>query len=647
RSDWMRASISASHAQSSDDPSQVSFTGLATIDADVDLLLPDPSGVFKYIPIPDPTDPFANPLNQQRYPHSQIKRDRTLLNATVEFKLFPFLSVGGSGSYDRGNWHQFATIPKGTPTLSGQGSSSGSQQTARDTSNGSLLQAGATVQKTFGALQSRLALRAEKQQQTYSSFQRVGTSFNDQGVPQVNSETYSNNKVETSALIAKPMLDYSGKYVVEALLRREKPGGNFSHESFSRVSVAWLLNEEHWFPFSDLSLVKLHAAAGASTFHQNSQQYAQLDPSPPIGNPYSLALQDPGKTTEHEFGIAIAPRNRWQVSLVYATSNTKGASLAASTSPCIVCSASNPVANLAGHTAEATVQARILQRTKFTWDIALVGDRRRSTIEESLRTCYTDFLQRVCNNIDIGTMQGHHLARDKRELVGVQASSLGAFDINDEGYVVPVGSGNSFRDGKSKNLWGTNVTVDGRTFGWGLPMTAYDENGLQVESQIGDGNPDLQFGFQNNIQYRSLRLYAQIAGQFGGDVYNNRKQALYASGDHVDLDQSSKPDELRKSRSYYRALANGNADYLSNFVESATHARLAEASVGYEFKAGTSGLLKRIGASRVQVDLVGRNLFTITGYSGLNPMGSSAASREDNILYPLVRTFSLATIIVF
>jgi hypothetical protein len=74
---------------------------------------------------------------------------------------------------------------------------------------------------------------------------------------------------------------------------------------------------------------------------------------------------------------------------------------------------------------------------------------------------------------------------------------------------------------------------------------------------------------------------------------------------------------------------------------------LSEFTVGYSLDAKRLGLLRTIGADRLQFDLVGRNLFTITNYSGLNPESGSPNTRVDNTVYPLLRTFSLATTIIF
>ena len=646
---WARASVSTSHARSTEDPSQASLVALNTIDADVSLRAVDPSGKLRYILIPDLSAGQVNPLNQQLFPHRHIERDRTLLNVNVALQPLSFLSLDGAASYDRGNRHQFTLVPRGTPNLNGQNLGTGFLQITNDTSESSLVYGGAAVQKRFGALQSRLSLRAETQHQSHGLIDSTGSQFDLNNIPLVFGKSYQSFKVRTTAAIANAGLEFADRYVADLLVRRERNSMRSTDrraDVFTRVSAAWLVNGEQWLPFSRFSVLKLHAAVGTATAN-NSKVIGVIG----IGEPYSYTEPIPAKTTESEIGLDIAPRDRLRASVVFVSSKLKRVPYGSGVVSCTVCLADNFVegADFSGHTFEATLQTVVLAHANgLKWDMAIVADRRRNILTKWYRTCFTSDIRRVCDNTDVNVMTGHHLVRDKSELVGVSVTSQGAFDTNDEGYVVPVGAGNSWRDGKSRNLWSTNLTIDGRSYRWGVPLEAFDgETGLLIESKIGDANPALEFGFQNNIQYGGFQLYAQFTGQLGGDVYNNVEQTLYASGDHTDLDQSGKPDELRKPVAYYRALANGNADYLANFVESGTHVQLAEASVGYGFNAGKTGVLHRLGASRIQVELVARNLITLTGYSGLDPRGTSSNLAVDGFAYPRTRTLTLATSIVF
>ncbi|HMS03614.1 MAG TPA: hypothetical protein PKE51_11595, partial [Gemmatimonadaceae bacterium] len=221
--------------------------------------------------------------------------------------------------------------------------------------------------------------------------------------------------------------------------------------------------------------------------------------------------------------------------------------------------------------------------------------------------------------------------------------------VDDNGYVVPVGAGNNYTDGKAKNLWGTTVRIDNINYAWGRPIFQIDSTGQRVVEPIANFLPAFKFGFGNTFRYKGFRLYTLFNGQLGGDIYNRVKQQLYATSDHVDVDQRGKPDELRKPTSYYATgIADGNSNYAAAFVEDATFARLQELAFGYLFDERRHPWIRKLGASRIQADLIGRNVFTLTNYSGLNVEGSSSAlERNDSNVYPLTRTWTGAITITF
>ncbi|MDQ6612331.1 MAG: hypothetical protein M3Y64_07855, partial [Gemmatimonadota bacterium] len=282
------------------------------------------------------------------------------------------------------------------------------------------------------------------------------------------------------------------------------------------------------------------------------------------------------------------------------------------------------------------------------WDMSVVGDRRSSVLGHVASGClFLDPARRLCSGDRLNVIWGQQLLRDKSQLQGGAVTASSAFDINDEGYVVPVGAGNTWRDGKTKKLWGTTVSIAGQQYPWGLPILQKDSLGGQTSQPVVNGNPALQYGFQNTVRYKALRLYGLLNGQFGGQVFNQGKHYLYLVCDHPDVSQSGKADEARKPVTYYRALAISTGYYLPNFVESATYARLSEASIGYVFDANRLGFLKHTGAKRLEIDLIARNLFTLTRYTGQNPQSPSFTLPVDAFRYPLSRTFTLATSLIF
>ena len=281
------------------------------------------------------------------------------------------------------------------------------------------------------------------------------------------------------------------------------------------------------------------------------------------------------------------------------------------------------------------------------WTVLIVADKAKHTTGTFGRTCFADGLQNKCDGVPVSDMWGNMIIRDKSQLLAKHAGSQAQFDVNDEGFVVPVGTGNTWRDGVAKNLWGTNVLIDGVSYGWGLPIPRYDENGQLWYGKIGSSNPALKFGFNNNFRYKNFRFFVQTAGQLGGNVYANSNQTFYASGDHPVIDQFGKSDETKKSVRYYNAVSNGNNLYLANFVESGAHLNISELLFGYTMEAKQYGFLTKAGISRAQIDFVGRNLSTITKYTGLNVMAGSPTIRFDDATYPLTRTFTGVVTLTF
>jgi hypothetical protein len=215
----------------------------------------------------------------------------------------------------------------------------------------------------------------------------------------------------------------------------------------------------------------------------------------------------------------------------------------------------NP-AYIGGNVLEFTLQGAVLTNPNgLRWDILVTGDNQKQFTRSFGRTCFDDGLQYKCDGIPLSEMWGNQNVRDKSQLAAIHRNSQALFDVNDEGWVVPVGAGNTWRDGVAKNLWGTTVNIDGTAYGWGLPIQRRDSTGQLWYDRIGDSQPLFRFGFQNNFRYNNFRLFIQTTGQLGGDVYANSNQTYYASGDHPDVDQFGKPDELKKPVAYYNIAA--------------------------------------------------------------------------------------------
>jgi TonB-linked SusC/RagA family outer membrane protein len=651
--------ISVNHDRGLDDASSPSFNNFYRIDTDVNLreTAPFPQFGFPYVIVPDSVTLYTNPLYTQYIADNVVRRARTVLNTNGVYRPFTWLSVAADASYDRGDLEQVTYTARGTPLVTSSGGlspSTGSLRIENDVTDGYVLTGTATATKAIGELTMRLSQRGEARREYNPSLVTTGTDFATEGLKQMgqartktSSQSITDYRVIGS--VSSLGLSYKEKYIGDFLWRREGNslfGRANRWNNFGRASAAWILSEESWFPLHDFNTFKLRYSFGVTGVSPNfSYQYEAMSSDGSGGiRRSSLGNVDitPTFTREEEVGLDMAYKSRVSASLTYVKNVSKDVfvNIPASAVSGYEVVVTNP-ARLGGNVVEATLQGTILQNAKgLNWTALIVADRSNLNTGRFGRTCFDDGLQYKCDGIRLSEMWGNQIVRDKAHLPVRHAGSLSQFDVNDEGFVVPVGTGNTWRDGVAKKLWGTSVLIDGVSYGWGLPLPRYDENGQLWYGKIGDSNPSMKYGVSNNFRYGNFRLYFLATGQFGGSVYANSNQTYYASGDHPDVDQAGKPDELKKSVRYYNAVSNNNNLYLANFVESGTHMSLGEMLFGYTADAKKFPLLAKAGISRMQLDVIGRNLHTFTHYSGLNINAGTPTVRFDDATYPLTRTLT-------
>jgi hypothetical protein len=131
-------------------------------------------------------------------------------------------------------------------------------------------------------------------------------------------------------------------------------------------------------------------------------------------------------------------------------------------------------------------------------------------------------------------------------------------------------------------------------------------------------NPDFNMSFATTLSWKNFSLYALVSWKQGGDIYNMTKQWMYREGLHGDVDQSGKAPNEKKAYDYYQKLYDVN-NVNSHFVEDGTYVKLRELSIYYTvgekfWKEKTKGFIKM-----VKIGIIGRNLWTITNYSGYDP----------------------------
>ena len=98
------------------------------------------------------------------------------------------------------------------------------------------------------------------------------------------------------------------------------------------------------------------------------------------------------------------------------------------------------------------------------------------------------------------------------------------FEVNDEGYLVWVGSGNHYWEGMDKGLWGTSspfTNSNGQSYRWGYPIFELTEEGTPHRTLLGEGAP-ANFGWLNTFRWGGFSIFAQLHASIGGQTNNRR-----------------------------------------------------------------------------------------------------------------------------
>lgn len=177
----------------------------------------------------------------------------------------------------------------------------------------------------------------------------------------------------------------------------------------------------------------------------------------------------------------------------------------------------------------------------------------------------------------------------------------------------------------------------------------FDENGKEIfEDTDIDGDidsddrtivegalPNFTYGINSNLSYKNFDFAFSIIGQKGAYLFNNTNFTA-ANINNLQSDRNSLQD-------YYSSGAStGNSPLISTYyLEKSDFIRLNSVRLGYTFNTSEIKWL-----SGVNVYVSGQNLFTITDYTGFDPLanadkasGGNQSVGIDYTSYPNARTF--------
>jgi len=212
--------------------------------------------------------------------------------------------------------------------------------------------------------------------------------------------------------------------------------------------------------------------------------------------------------------------------------------------------------------------------------------------------------------------------------------------------------------------------LDGSLFGLRGKRPVKNENGDVIINSNGlptltdqtytdvNRTPDWTLGISNAVGYKNLNLSFLLDIVQGGEVYNATESALAYYGLSTNtvadrnqsvvlpgVDATGNPNTVAvsKDQNYYQNYYSQNSE---NFIEDGSFARLRYVTLSYKFPEAT---LEKLSLSGLEIYATGRNLFTITDYSGVDPevntfgagISGAGSMNIDNLGTPNVKGFDL------
>ncbi len=659
-----------------------------------------------------------NPLISLSMQEDRSNTDRFLGGVTARYTPANWVDFELNGSYDLQNYTQDFFRDKGYRTTgSNPGLNNGFVRkfSSREQSYNASLNA--TVRHRLGRnVQARWNGRFLYERQDETDNQGSGGTLGAVGVPDLNNTTQTTVAVSSSiesvrqvGLFVGANFDlFDGRYIVEGLVRRDGTslfGSDNRWATFGRFSLAWRPSlESWWFGGTAVNDFKLRfsrgSAGGRPRFEAQYETFGVSSQGPTLGTQGNRQLR-PEITVDNEYGVDMELFRRIGVQLTRAVSETRDQILL------VPLPAEKGfgqqwrnAGTLENKTWELALNVPVITRRNVNWSWRATYDRTRTTITaldvppftygSNLQGTGNMFTARVGEQY--GTFYGRRFVRDCALLPAAFQADCGvdgvsSFQYNDEGFVVWVGQGNSWRDGITRNLWQTRIpgcvnsttgapqlcslannTVQapwGVTMNWGMPIILRDPGCdtlpsatcAPLQSRLGNALPDWQFSVSSNLQVGRFTVFGLLQGVMGREVWNEGRHWSHLDFVTRDVDQGGKSVETAKPVGYYwRAPAadgfsgmGGFYDVLaanSHFVEDASYAKLRELMVSYNV--GPVG-----GVGNWTLSVLGRNLFTITNYQGFDPevgngaglSNSAAVNAVDAFQFPNTRslTFALST----
>jgi TonB-dependent starch-binding outer membrane protein SusC len=162
------------------------------------------------------------------------------------------------------------------------------------------------------------------------------------------------------------------------------------------------------------------------------------------------------------------------------------------------------------------------------------------------------------------------------------------------------------------------------------------------KTMIGNPHPDLRIGFGINLAYKGFDFALSGTGAFGHQILQSYRSFADNEYHNYTADILGRWHGEGTSNKIPRMTAGNGVNRINIseiYIEDGDYVKIQNVSVGYDFKK----LLPKLPMSQARLYVAGRNLWTITNYSGLDPEvgygDQSFMSGVDLGFYPSAKTY--------
>jgi TonB-linked SusC/RagA family outer membrane protein len=288
---------------------------------------------------------------------------------------------------------------------------------------------------------------------------------------------------------------------------------------------------------------------------------------------------------------------------------------------------------------EAQVNYRPITTSNLTWEIGAIYARNNNKVVDLQGADFVDMPGAFAGapgaavvGSRVGVLRGNDFARCGLGLVvddvdidaGCGSAAKGALYIADDGFPILDPTVRVISDPHPDWTGSLRTRVNlGRA--WEFAALVDSRQGQQIWN--GTRGALYQFGTHKDTEIRGTQQ------TFGQNGFHNGAVAGPGAGKAVTIDQS-----------WFQGLGSGFGPVASQFIEDGSFWKLREVSVAYNF---TAPWVKSVlSMSNLEIRLAGRNLFTWTDYSGIDPetnLGGAEVNLQgiDYFNNPSTRTFVL------